>query len=99
MKTVNRDEAKHTPGPWELIVRSETDGIWGCIGTSANRDTFARVDCCNAEKEANARLMAAAPELLAWAIELLAQVKRDNPDKMAGIIEHVEKLIARAGGK
>ncbi len=46
----------------------------------------------------NARLIAAAPELLTWTKELLTQLKIEAPNKYAGVIEHVEKLIAKAEG-
>lgn len=58
-------DAKHTPGPWFVHDR------W-YIGTTPTGETHAEVKCCAAvphtreqEHEANARLIAAAPDLLA----------------------------------
>jgi hypothetical protein len=94
---------KHTSGPW--AIKTPTDFIgpfthivdrtgWVVANVNSTDNNMAM----RLEREANARLIAAAPELLAWTIELLKQVKQDNPNKMAGVIEHVEKLIARATG-
>lgn len=58
------NEAKHTPGPW-LIFEPYMD----CI-RSADKTTIATTD--NANKEANARLIAAAPDLLE-ALEMLLE--------------------------
>ena len=59
-------EAKHTPGPWHTRKPEESNGyVWinpidGCCGEIATAWPLTT----DAEAEANARLMAAAPELL-----------------------------------
>ena len=61
-------ETKHTPGPWEESVLS--DGTeWTVIGP--NEDMLADLSQCD-NAEANARLIAAAPDMFAalrqWAV-------------------------------
>lgn len=65
--------AKHTPGPWKVsghMVRTECETSWPvascCYGTAAQSD-------------ANARLIAAAPELLA-ACDAMLNAIADNTD-------------------
>lgn len=64
---------KHTPGPWRVERQnaSPTTGEWMIAG--ANPGYLAEVrDCGSGCAKANARLIAAAPELLA-ALELAVQ--------------------------
>jgi hypothetical protein len=83
---------KQTRGPWQVYPPFE-DGDPYTIGAGDGLDNVGLI-----RREGDARVVAAAPELLAWTIELLKQVKRDNPDKLEGIVQHVEALIRRAGG-
>jgi hypothetical protein len=72
----------HTPGPWRHGV-SYPDGI-DIIKDEAHPThqpywTVCKVNTCmGSESEANARLIAAAPELLAASFELL-EILRDMP--------------------
>lgn len=55
---------QHTPGPWKQEYQTYEDGAHTCV---ANQDGDWIADCgkeSNPESEANARLIAAAPELL-----------------------------------
>jgi hypothetical protein len=54
------DQAKHTPGPWET---SSNGTQWDVCGPGGG-DMIADVQQCS-EAEANAKLIAAAPALLA----------------------------------
>jgi hypothetical protein len=72
----------HTPGPW-LVFRPENTGGWGwCIGTTSR--LLARIcgsrkgvpDIGAAEKQANARLIAASPELLRVLLRCREYVER-----------------------
>ena len=59
------EELKHTPGPWDLDVRGYTFIVSGGIGY-ITRDVC-RMDASTMaafEQKANARLIAAAPDLL-----------------------------------
>ena len=82
---------KHTPGPWSV------ETYHGSLFKICKPD-FKVGDEIAHRLEADRRLIAAAPELLAWTVELLAQLKRDHPDGMDGIKQHVEALIKRATG-
>ncbi len=106
--------SKHTKGPWEACgwrlwgggtiycrVRpaGQEDGpttlIANCWGREADPDDFLRPD---AESEANARLIAAAPDLLA-ALETLLNATNDV-DGLRGCSERdlAAKAIAKAKG-
>lgn len=72
--------AKYTPGPWEirhrLNVAKGNRGIANCGGYSDNNNQEQAQD----ENEANAQLIAAAPDLLAackLAIEYLTTIAHD----------------------
>lgn len=83
---------KHTPGPWQVSgVRSKAliSGIEHgvhCIGPDGDPMIYAgysdRTNALHCECMANARLVAAAPELLQAAIDLLAEV--DEMEKRVG---------------
>jgi hypothetical protein len=72
------DAVTHTPGPWHVDMRAASGGdafIWGPDGSQ--RGYIARVNLCAVERtdqtarEANARLMAAAPALHAYIVRRL----------------------------
>lgn len=63
---------KHTPGPWEKV---ELGVISNKITTYGNYYVHATVDTENEELEANAKLIAAAPDMLA----LLQEWAGDEP--------------------
>ncbi len=90
---------KHTPGPWEIETREDNLQV---VISPKHYDpmqvTIEDIDGDIEQEKANARLIASAPELLVWTIELLNQLKLDHPDTMDGVKEHVEKLIERATG-
>lgn len=92
-------ETKHTPEPWKVYGR---DGKSKCYVTDADGRTIADLDsfCTGADSaeqtEANAKLIAAAPDLLA-ACKLLA--RQDRGGKIpwvhsAGVTKDIEKLRA-----
>lgn len=68
-------KAKNTPGPW--IVKQTSSGnpfvYEGATGKTVAGVALVKKDCDREESEANARLIAAAPELLA-ALERTADV-------------------------
>lgn len=57
---------KHTPGPWRVVRAnpSPTSGEWMISGSKPGYLAEVR-DCGSGDVQANARLIAAAPELLA----------------------------------
>lgn len=89
--------AKHTPGPW--FARFHGDGAFdiedkdpreGCNLSSVlcSRYTWREKAV---EMKANARLMAASPDLLA-ALQTFVKYLADTDEE--GLIEHVEPMIA-----
>jgi hypothetical protein len=93
-------KAKHTPGPWTLTA----DGAGWYIECSPERGhsvAYIRAeigeedpDTSDDEKEANARLIAAAPELLDALIALLGVAPSKAPG--AGLIVGAEEKHANA---
>lgn len=89
---------KHTPGPWErsVEVSEEYYGDWLIIGPAR-----IRIDGKdpNAEEDANASLIATAPELLK-ALKF-HHGHEGLPVSISGTRRHCEtcKLIDKAGGK
>ena len=55
------NEAKHTPGPWH--IHEGGDNLHSFVVDSANEGSVCKI-AVNHHEEANARLIAAAPELL-----------------------------------
>ena len=96
-------ETKHTPGPWTVTA----DGAGWHIECAPERGhsvayIMAEIgeedpDTSDDEKEANARLIAAAPELLAALIDLLHQSKLSQ-DEGGWDFEQAETAIAKATG-
>ena len=90
---------KHTPKPWTCTPGrdycSQFD-IWDKDGME--------VQCSNAEREANARLIAAAPDLLE-ALESLYHTANSigedtcDPVAFAGALEDARAAIAKARGQ
>ena len=97
--------ADHTPGPWELKAESEHLGgrvrklqVLASHGLAGNRELFCRFGPDDTDK-ANARLIAAAPELLA-ALEDLVQCSPDDIDSWGfnDALAKARAAIAKAKG-
>jgi len=88
---------KHTSGPWKFSFES-IDSEWAIV-TTASGSIIANVNSDQRQK-ANARLIAAAPELLAALKESLANLEylglRDN--KLPGMMQRINYAIAKAEG-
>lgn len=99
------NNSKHTPGPW----RVGTPGPNGCysVGTTKGLMTAMVAHSINMadqreQAEGDARLIAAAPELLAALISLLAMCERQtdfNDDGDGAMFEHCRAAIAKATGQ
>lgn len=93
--------AKHTPGPWEVAggyIRTRFDGRNGGF-------SIARVEALNDERDANAAVLAAAPDLLAVAklsagALCLSGIEPDahGEDEIAWLLHQTEAAIAKATG-
>ena len=80
---------QHTPGPWKTTGANITD---------ANRNHVATVtDGGTTDGEANARLIAAAPELLA-ALKDIAETQWANGVPSSGALREARAAIAKAEG-
>jgi hypothetical protein len=109
--------AKHSPGPWEAHGGGGTGTRWNIYAwyvpprgsvTPAGRLLVAQVNVAatGAEREANARLIAAAPDLLAALKRLRRQVSLTPSGMLAGIsgrddertIADVDAAVAKAEG-
>ena len=70
METTKEKHATHTPGPWDYTLADETSsgGVYGnekCVCDIIPKELQVAYDCEEVEiANANARLIAAAPELL-----------------------------------
>ena len=77
--TATPRETEHTPGPWEATDLSEahwveTNHRWGIFSASRR---VAKVEGVGGEYEANARLIAAAPDLLE-ALKAMVAITNDS---------------------
>jgi hypothetical protein len=101
-------EAKHTPGPWCAKHREGADGMYRTEVYSEQHGGIATCEwtpknCGNGVtatyREANARLIAAAPELLAFAQEFLADYQsEDGMGSMKYYANLARVAIAKATG-
>lgn len=92
---------KHTPGPWKVARQnpSPTTGEWMICG--ANPGYLAEVrDCGSGDVQANARLIAAAPDLLA-ALQGLLRGIFDGPDEAdaAMLVAKARDAVNKATGE
>ena len=93
-------ETKHTPGPWETIDGHE---IWPTTGKNANcsfcflptNSTFYP----NSEIKANAKLIAAAPELLDNLKRIVERIEEnDLQNTMPSAYKRAKEAIQKAEG-
>lgn len=97
-----KDSHKHTPGPWSV---SSFDGVHQYAEVTAGdgvQDLVRICDipswpCATEEAEANARLIAAAPELLA-VLQLLHANAGESPEWIRARIEGVIAKAANGAG-
>jgi len=96
----------HTPGPWAALVDEQVPERGACYIHAAGQygdEVIAeayRVDADEGgieQREANARLIAAAPDLLEAARIGLRALREEAPGNLSDIAE-IERAIAKAGG-
>ncbi len=93
-------QVSHTPGPWRVAGITTPTG--NDIGIRGQTDTVIALALAgpNREPDANARLIAAAPDLLAaceWAfLELQVWLPKDPSDRAASGLETIAAAIAKA---
>lgn len=93
--------AKHTPGPWEVIVRDNGS----CLVTDQTGNMSVKVshhtrrELRGVQSIANARLIAAAPELL-FSIDRILRELPQRRDWLDPVTEQIAKAaIAKARGE
>jgi hypothetical protein len=87
---------KHTPGPWEVYKPNVTAG-WGlCVGTDTHILFQHKGKDSKEIKEANARLIAAAPDLL----EALESIVGGSTQRVSAELQtKAQAAIAKAKGE
>ena len=97
-------KAAHTPAPWHFKKLAMHDGGHVVMFTAQNGQRTHRLDCAGEFKEADARLIAVAPQLLE-ALQTTAENLRSwKAASNSGIktfdswLEVVEEAIAKAEG-
>lgn len=91
-------ETKHTPGPWtfEICTGHEKDESWPFF-IEAEQCTVAGVSGIGNQADANARLIAASPELLAACQNSLDSLCGDGgEDRVEVAKEYLRAAIAKA---
>ena len=99
--------SKHTPGPW-MIDPDDRDQVLDSTGQSAIHSTFCGMKFAPEEREANARLITAAPELLEALQEAGSIISQHNllsdgpdhnrPDLCRDRIDTLRRLFAWMNG-
>ena len=102
--------SKHTPGPWEVNKRATMnvqtkDGV-SIASAGVRSDNTVDQELLHAEQEANARLIASAPELL-WSLGVLLAMVSNDPEYASetapfihrNALEKARQAIAKAEGK
>ena len=88
--------SKHTPGSWRLLFKA-AQGVWVIEGPGRFR-FVAFVIAHDAEDEANARLIAAAPDLLAALRALFYAFENDDTVAGTEAIRNARAAIKSATG-
>ena len=90
-------KTKHTPGPWTINEwpQSDREISIGAIGTPLIAKAFQRDVSIN-EQKANARLIAAAPELLQCLINAKAAIEALSDGNDTPLIKEIENTIQKA---
>ena len=88
-----------TPGPWHIQNKGDIYSPSArCEIVSSDDKTIARVKGLTAEAEANARLIAAAPDLLAAAESYIIVLKHLNTEQTREALMQMEALVRKAKG-
>jgi hypothetical protein len=90
---------QHTPGPWRVERQnpSPTTGEWMIAGAKPGYLAEVR-DCGSGDVSANARLIAAAPELLHCLKVVLCHVQGDEAMESIVHADYIRAAIAKATG-
>lgn len=97
-------EIKHTPGPWKFKTAPNGDNGISAYDTGYFAEAFADIrhsgENARAEALANARLIAAAPELLELAFQYRNDLRHPlAPDSRERRLKAIDVVIAKAEGR
>ena len=108
METIKEKPATHTPGPWDYTLADETSsgGVYGnekCVCDIIPKELQVAYDCEEVEiANANARLIAAAPEMYEMLREVLveyeAEAKAEGWD-LPTTGEMIREVLAKVEGE
>ncbi len=93
VKTMKTQNTTHTPGPWTFNGDHVVAGTHTVVA-----DPFASDALFGGEGEANANLIAAAPEMLS-ALEAICDDADEDTDSGAAILATARAAIAKAKGQ
>lgn len=94
----------HTPGPWTVRTYSATKGKVEEVSINSSRWKEMAIVFVQEEGdllgngEANARLMAAAPDLLAACLSILRDLDHGCAEVVGQTVEEIEAAVAKARG-
>jgi hypothetical protein len=88
--------AQHTPGPW--WYQEKSDAYTHIVRTGENRFLCQLAQDTSGEAEANARLIAAAPDLLAALQEMVVVFQRPTEVSRIAALKQARAAISRALG-
>jgi len=89
---------KHTPGPWTAIDVEGNPSRSFTIDAGVHIGSLAVWPVAADEMQANARLIASAPDLLAALQSIVASADANCGDSLANAIDTARAAIAKAGG-
>lgn len=93
-------DTQHTPGPWKIGAGEalKASVYAGTLMVAFAREQLGQIDSTTAQ--ANARLIAASPELLDLAYQYLSDMRYPpTGDSLQRRIERAEAIIAKATGQ
>lgn len=99
--------SKHTPGPWFVRTRERNGEVLDCFVSAKDVNGFAYDAEIMGEDEyrddierklADARLIAAAPELLNMLIKSADFIQPYNSDEAQELLSNIDALLAKATG-
>lgn len=104
---MNREEIKHTPGPWTVgetrhykqsggAIGTQVAVHYGTAGNRGNCIALAYGHSANGDSEADARLIAAAPDLLEQLSRIVAMIDPEGHDVN---FDNARAAIAKATGE
>lgn len=88
--------ANHTEGPWKLVPADDTPGHREPAFVYAGDQRWANTSRTSRNVDADARLIAAAPDLLEALLEAKAEMRDWGPDHPA--MRQIDAAIAKATG-